>query len=274
MAMIAKENSMEVPDNLFESLQAISKKATYEESQNSSKGSLFDILKRPGLRTKFLLITLGWTANVTAYRGITLNFQNFEGSEFRNWFLLAVVEFPSNILSWYLMDTRLGRRWANSLTMSLGGLSLCLPMVMPASWPSGVIVASLFGKCLCNMAYNVVYQQTAELFPTPVRNQGMSYSSAIGAGANFALPYLASLGKFRVWLPLVIMGAVCLTSGILSAFLPETLFENLPQTLEDGDSFGKDQKFFSLARKRPSVQQDEGAKPDKVVYRKVNKESS
>ena len=110
----------------------------------------------------------------------------------------------------------------------------------------------------------------------------MSYTTAVAAGANFALPYLASLvrikwlvalhllitsntrdcvlpfvtspfsqGKVDVWVPLVIIGFVCIISGICSSFLPETLYKNLPQTIKDGDEFNKDFKFFSLASKEP-----------------------
>lgn len=172
LAQIARENGKPVPDDLMDQLQAIGKKEKYEKNESEgNKYTIFDILKRTSLRTKFIVVTMSWMANVTAYRGITLNFQNFEGSEFWNWFLLAVVEFPSNLTSWYLMETPLGRRWTNAIFMSLGGVSLCLPLLLPKEWAMAVIVASLFGKFLCNLAYNVVYQQTAELFPTPVRNQ-------------------------------------------------------------------------------------------------------
>lgn len=168
---VAIENGRKVPPDLMDQLHQIGKEEKTGSEQNYT---ILDILKRPALRTKFIILTMSWTANMSAYRGITLNFQNFEGSEFWNWFLLAIVELPSNMASWYTMETRLGRRWSNSLFMCLGGLSLCLPLVMPKEWPLAVITASLFGKFLCNLAYNVVYQQTAELFPTPVRNQVQS----------------------------------------------------------------------------------------------------
>ena len=181
----------------MDQLKAVGKKQK-EDNGKVSQGSFLDILVKPGLRFKFLILTLSWTANVTAYRGLTLNFENFHGNEFVNWLLLSLVEFPSNFTSWYLMETRLGRRWTNSLSMFLGGFSLCLPILFGDTWKYTTIVASLSGKFLCNVAYNAVYQQTAELFPTPVRNQGMSYTTAIAAGANFALPYLCFLREFSM----------------------------------------------------------------------------
>ena len=215
MANIARVNGKEVPPDLMQQLLDLNrqKEKTRRDSiissgrrrsvvvkdssvnndfEVSQEGSFADIFRCPGLRKKFLILTFSWIANVCSYRGLTLNFENFHGNEFINWLLLSVVEFPSNLLCWALMETRLGRRWTNSIFMTLGGIALCVPLLIPDSAATAIIIASLAGKFLTNMAYNVVYQQTAELFPTPVRNQAMSYMTAIAAGANFALPYLAS----------------------------------------------------------------------------------
>lgn len=41
-------------------------------------------------------------------------------------------------------------------------------------------------------------------------------------------------------LPLVVMGVISAIGGVVGLRLPETLFKKLPQTIEEGEEFGKD----------------------------------
>lgn len=47
-------------------------------------------------------------------------------------------------------------------------------------------------------------------------------------------------------LPLLVLGTIGITGGILALFLPETLDKELPQTLQDGENFGKGQRFLDF----------------------------
>lgn len=52
-------------------------------------------------------------------------------------------------------------------------------------------------------------------------------------------PFVASLSAHYHWLPPVIFGIVPLIGMVLLFFLPETNGVPLPETLEDGEAFGK-----------------------------------
>lgn len=52
--------------------------------------------------------------------------------------------------------------------------------------------------------------------------------------------------NFNPSFPLLVLGVMGIIGGILTLFLPETMDQELPQTLQDGEEFGKDQKFFDF----------------------------
>lgn len=52
-------------------------------------------------------------------------------------------------------------------------------------------------------------------------------------------PYINVLTDVWKPLPLVIFGALSFLSGLLSLYLPETLNRKLPETIEEGERFGK-----------------------------------
>lgn len=49
-------------------------------------------------------------------------------------------------------------------------------------------------------------------------------------------------------LPLVIMGSISVIGGLTSLRLPETLHYKLPQTLEEGEEFGKEFTMVDCCR--------------------------
>ncbi|RZF44047.1 hypothetical protein LSTR_LSTR017584 [Laodelphax striatellus] len=44
----------------------------------------------------------------------------------------------------------------------------------------------------------------------------------------------------------MVLGVLGIVGGILCLFLPETMGQELPQTLQDGEDFGRDQTFFDI----------------------------
>ena len=46
-------------------------------------------------------------------------------------------------------------------------------------------------------------------------------------------------GNFGKALPLVIFGAASVAAGFLALLLPETLHKELPESIDDGEKFGK-----------------------------------
>lgn len=89
-------------------------------------------------------------------------------------------------------------------------------------------------------------QYAAEILPTVVRAQGVAFIHIMGYVASIIAPFVVYLSVISPDLPLLILGAVGVFGGVLCLFLPETLDHELPQTLKDGEEFGRDQKMWDF----------------------------
>src|SRR5688572_15250279 len=68
------------------------------------------------------------------YSGITLNTPNLAGDQFFNFFLLALIEFPSSFLAGWLVGS-LGRRWTLVLAYLLSAVA-CITAATAVGNPS------------------------------------------------------------------------------------------------------------------------------------------
>ena len=64
--------------------------------------------------------------------------------------------------------------------------------------------------------------------------------------ASILAPFVVYLDVVSSILPLLVLGTLGIICGLLTLFLPETLDKDLPQTLQDGEDFGKDQKMWDF----------------------------
>ncbi|GFQ97054.1 organic cation transporter 1, partial [Trichonephila clavata] len=118
--------------------------------------------------------------------------------------------------------------------------------------PYVAIVCSLIGKFGASAAFMAVYQQSSELYPTTIRSIGMGMSGTFAGVANIIVSYVVFLAVIAKYIPFLIIGLINLLAGLSAILLPETLNEILPQTIQDPEKFGKEQKCFSFNSRRMS----------------------
>lgn len=125
--------------------------------------------------------------------------------------------------------------------------------------PTGVYSATLaiLGRFSVNISYNIGLQYAAELLPTVVRAQGVAFIHIMGYVAQIVAPFVVYLASISQSLPLIVLGVIGIIGGFLSLFLPETLGHELPQSIADGEEFGKDQKFFEFPCISKKIDDDE-----------------
>lgn len=190
LSKMAETNGKPRPENLLLKLQAVGKKIKSSQEVEEVNNALLVILKNSGLRKNFVLITLNWMTCAAVYWGIHLNLYNFSGNEFLNFFLLSIIELPAYLMCWYCIETRLGRRLTNALSLVLCGFCLCIPAVIPTSLGLVTNLMTILGKFCGSVTFMVVYQQAAELYPTSVRNLSMGVGSMASSLAGIAMPYI------------------------------------------------------------------------------------
>lgn len=127
---------------------------------------------------------------------------------------------------------------------------------------------AIIGRFGVTVAYNSGAQYATELIPTCVRGQGVAAVHVAGYALTFFSSYILYLVSNHCWqtgahvrelsstlfqsnifkpLPALVLGGLSLIGSVLVLFLPETLNRIIPSTLEDGERFGKGERFFHFS---------------------------
>nr|XP_006816381.1 PREDICTED: organic cation transporter protein-like [Saccoglossus kowalevskii] len=230
----AKINKTKVPDNLFKEEKEMTEKikSVKEIEEKPKKYTAVDIFKTPNLRTSAVLMSF----NCFVYYGISMNTDQIGENPYITFFIAAAVEIPGSVLGWLLMRT-FGRRWALCSTTVVGGLCLIIS-VPPENVNVSVTLAMIAKMCIAG-TFTIVYVYALELYPTTVRNAGMGVSSMCARVGSIVSPYVFLLADIWEPAPYIIMGATSVVAGFLALFIPETRNHRLPETIEDGRTFGK-----------------------------------
>ncbi|XP_012267392.2 carcinine transporter-like [Athalia rosae] len=225
---------------VYENFAESSRLATVQ----TESATLIDLFKTPRLAKMIVLLIIFWTLVILAFDGHVYSLKLLHGSVFVSFSLASATELPAAILLTLILD-RWGRRFCGFSTMIVTGVLSFTKLFLSESGYAALVVAVL-ARFSLNMAANVGLQHTAELLPTPVRAQGVSLIHIFGIIAHSVAPYIVDLATFWTGLPMLSLGIISIIAAIIILYLPETVGQQLSQTLEEGENFGKDQKFWIL----------------------------
>ncbi|XP_049951899.1 organic cation transporter protein-like, partial [Schistocerca serialis cubense] len=102
-----------------------------------------------------------------------------------------------------------------------------------------IITFAMIGKLGITAAYGTLYIFSTEQFPTVIRNVALGASSTCARVGGILAPFVNILAEYWRPLPLVIFGALSLATQATALLLPETMNQNLPDTVAEGENFGK-----------------------------------
>ncbi|XP_077300548.1 carcinine transporter isoform X2 [Arctopsyche grandis] len=246
---LARVNGKQLPESFKQKLKQLMmmKRTQSEEARLQQSYTAFSLCKTPNMRLKTFLITLNWFANEMVYVGLSYYGPSLGSNQYVSFFLASAVEIPSYIVCWIIMD-KWGRRWPLCLSMVLSGVSCIITVSLPQDAVITTLVLFLFSKSLISASFLIIYPFAGELYPTQLRGVGIGTSAYIGGLGLIVIPFITYLGSENLAMPLVIMGSISVIGGISGLRLPETLHHKLPQTLEEGEEFGKDWSYVDCLR--------------------------
>lgn len=159
-----------------------------------------------------------WMVISLSYYAISFNADNLSSSVYLNFFLISLPIFPAAYATRLLDSPRLGRRGANAIFLGLVAVAITLG----AFFPVVATGSSMVGAFAAEAAFNLIYLQVQELFPTSVRSSALGMCSAASRVATMlAGPLPILLGSTSTLMLIGLLSAVALP---LSWFaLPETL---------------------------------------------------
>lgn len=205
----------------------------------SQRHTVVDLLRTPNMRKKSLIMFFEWFVASLVYYGLSLNTAALVGDEYVNFVLSGAVEIPGYILCVFTMNY-LGRRLSLALTMILAGVACVGAGFIQnenIAWMTTAL--ALTGKMFIAASFAVVYNYAAELFPTVARNTGIGISSMAARVGGIIAPQIALLDNIASYMSVLVMGSMGLVAGSLGFLLPETKGKPLPDTMVQGEAFGK-----------------------------------
>ncbi|KAL3185019.1 hypothetical protein MRX96_030903 [Rhipicephalus microplus] len=107
-------------------------------------------------------------------------------------------------------------------------------------------------------SFATIYVYGAELFPTVLRTFAMGIAAMVASVSLIVTPHILYLGQiYSVVIPSTIFGVLSVSGGLAILLLPETMSVRLPQTLSEGEDFGKDVQPCSCVRSRTSEEDND-----------------
>ncbi|KAJ0182993.1 hypothetical protein K1T71_000969 [Dendrolimus kikuchii] len=211
--------------------------------QEYNNYSVLDLFRTPRLRKNTILMVIIWMSISMVFDGHVRNVGSLGLDIFLTFTIATATEFPADIFLISILDI-VGRRWLAFSTMVISGVFSLLATTVPMGIPTASL--AIVGRFAVNISYNIGMQYAAELLPTVVRAQGLAFIHISGYVATILVPYIVYLATIATEIPLLILGALGIFGGCLCLFLPESMGKDMPQSIQDGESYGKDQKFWDV----------------------------
>ncbi|KAH0945541.1 hypothetical protein HN011_010348 [Eciton burchellii] len=236
----AKVNGKEVKQEIFDEFEKNCRNMI-EKDQSHNQYTVLHLFKLPRLARITVMLIIYWLLIILVFDGHVWNMKLLDPDVFTSFSLAAMTELPAAILLALFLD-RWGRRWMGFASMFTCGVFSLVALATPSG--ALTVTMAILARLGVNIAANIGFQYAAEMLPTVVRAQGVSLIHIIGYFAHIIGPYVIYLADVNPFLPLIVLALLSFVDAVLTLALPETLNQDLPETLQEGNDFGTDQSFW------------------------------
>ncbi|CAG7723791.1 unnamed protein product [Allacma fusca] len=218
---------------------------TFQANQKKVFGAWTLFSKRRLAKHTVLLCTT-WAFIGLIFYGLNLTTLNMSGNPFINHMLLiGLIDLPAGWVLGFVAE-KTGRRWTQVVLLTLSGMA-CISttfLISQSEMSLGVLTSIIIAKFFIVIADLITDLQGSELFPTPLRSTGFSLASTTSSFMGIIGPYLIFMGKSYAAGPYVVLSCLSLLAAVLSSFFPETHRTNLPETVEEANDLGKNDRYW------------------------------
>ncbi|XP_049569479.1 solute carrier family 22 member 6 isoform X2 [Orcinus orca] len=209
-------------------------RASLQKELTLGKGqaSAVELLRCPALRRLFLCLSMLWFATSFAYYGLVMDLQGFGVSIYLIQVIFGAVDLPAKLVG-FLVINSMGRRPAQMASLLLAGVCILINGVVPQDQSIVRTSLAVLGKGCLAASFNCIFLYTGELYPTVIRQTGLGMGSTLARVGSIVSPLVSMTAEIYPSVPLFIYGAVPVAASAATAFLPETLGQPLPDTVQD-----------------------------------------
>ncbi|NXC42349.1 S22A3 protein, partial [Penelope pileata] len=198
-----------------------------------SNPSFLDLVRTPRMRRNTLILMYAWFTSALIYQGLVMRLGIVGGNLYLDFFISGAVELPAALIILVTID-RIGRRLPFAIGNIVAGIACLITAFLPEDIPWFKTTVATLGRLGITIAFEIVYLVNSELYPTTLRNFGVSLCSSLCDLGGIIAPFLLfRLAAVWLELPLIIFSILAAVCGILVLLLPETKGISLPETVED-----------------------------------------
>lgn len=204
-----------------------------DDNADSNTASFMDLIRTPKMRKHTFILSYNWFTSAVVYQGLIMRLGILGGNVYIDFLISGLVEFPAAFLILFTIE-RIGRRLPFVTANFVAGASCFITALIPDSMFWFKTVVACIGRLGITMAFEMVVFVNTELYPTFVRNLGVSVCSTLCDVGGIVAPFLLyRLAVIWLELPLIIFGLLAFLAGVLVLMLPETRGVPLPDTIDD-----------------------------------------